>query len=109
MTAEAFGVADSLLQSLLSDLETAPIESRLRPVLRYVRKLTNLPMRIVQSDIDTIYDAGWDEAAVHDAVAVCALFNFMNRYVEGLGITADPGYFKLAGDRLHRDGYAGLL
>jgi hypothetical protein len=38
--------------------------------------------------------AGWAEQALHDAVAVCGLFNMMNRLVEGLGITAGEGYFK---------------
>ena len=49
------------------------------------------------------------DAALHDAVAVCALFNFMNRYVEGLGLSADEGYFQVAGHRIHDVGYAGLL
>lgn len=37
-----------------------------------------------------------------------ALFNFMNRFVNGLGVTADPDYADLSGDRLARSGYAGL-
>jgi hypothetical protein len=52
---------------------------------------------------------GWDEHALYDAVSVCALFNFMNRLVEGLGIRADPGYFNLAAERLAIQGYATLL
>ena len=48
--------------------------------------------------------SGWDEKALHDAVSVCALFNFMNRYVEGLGIKAGADYFKEAAvERLFRD------
>ena len=45
---------------------------------------------------------------MHDAVSVCALFNFMNRMVNGLGITADDNYFALSGNRLHDVGYTGL-
>ena len=41
-------------------------------------------------------------------MSVCALFNFMNRFVNGLGITADDDYSALSGARLADGGYAGL-
>jgi uncharacterized peroxidase-related enzyme len=108
-TAEAFGVEPGLLAAALSDLDTAPVDDKLRPVLRYVGKLTASPSRVTQADADEVFAAGWDERALHDAVLVCALFNFMNRMVDGLGVHADTGYFAESGERLHRVGYAGLL
>jgi hypothetical protein len=39
--------------------------------------------------------AGWQEQALHDAVAVCGLFSLMNRLVEGLGISAGEDYFQV--------------
>jgi hypothetical protein len=40
---------------------------------------------------------------------VCALFNLMNRLVEGLGITAGADYFAIASQRPAGEaGYAGL-
>jgi alkylhydroperoxidase family enzyme len=30
--------------------------------------------------------AGWDDRAIHDAVQVCAYFNYINRIAEGLGV-----------------------
>jgi len=41
-------------------------------------------------------------------VSVCALFSLMNRYVNGLGVTADEGYLEVSGRRLADGGYAGL-
>jgi uncharacterized peroxidase-related enzyme len=108
-TAEAFGVEPGLLAAALSDLDTAPVDDKLRPVLRYVGKLTASPSRVTQADADEVFAAGWDERALHDAVLVCALFNFMNRMVDGLGVSADSGYFAESGERLHRIGYSGLL
>lgn len=107
-TAEAFGVPAGLLDSLLSDVDTAPVEERMRPILRYARTLTRSPARITPADAEAVYAAGWDERALHDAVLVCALFNFMNRMVEGLGVAADGAYFKTSGQRLHDQGYAAL-
>jgi hypothetical protein len=54
------------------------------------------------------FDAGWDERALHDAVSLCGLFSLMNRLVDGLGVTADADYFRIAAARLASIGYAGL-
>jgi hypothetical protein len=53
--------------------------------------------------------AGWDETALYHAVAVIALFNLMNRLVEGLGIELDTAYVKPAADRLADRGYLPLI
>jgi uncharacterized peroxidase-related enzyme len=108
-TARAFGVDASLVVSLLDDVDAAPVEQRMKPVLRYVRTLTQAPSRMTPRDAEAVFAAGWDERALHDAVSVCALFDSMNRLVEGLGIEADLGYFGVAADRLATHGYAGLL
>lgn len=107
-TAEAFGVPPGLLEALLTDLDNAPVDDGMRVLLAYVGKLTTDPARITEADAEKVFAAGWDERALHDAVLVCALFNFMNRMVNGLGITADQAYYTLSGNRLHDVGYAGL-
>jgi uncharacterized peroxidase-related enzyme len=108
-TAQAFGVEAGTLAALLDDVDAAPVDQRIKPVLRYVRKLTRTPSRMTAADAEAVFAAGWDEHALHDAVSVCALFNLMNRLVEGLGIHADAGYFNLAAERLATKGYAALL
>ena len=107
-TAEKFGVSAGLIEDLLNDMSTADIDEKMKPVLHYVGKLTKTPSQISSADADTIFAAGWDDHALHDAVACCALFNMMNRLIEGLGIEADEDYFKLSADRLSSGGYAGL-
>lgn len=107
-TAQAFGVGDGLLAALLTDLETADVDEPLRALLTYVGKLTMEPGRVTPADARRVLDAGWDERALHDAVSVCALFNFMNRFVNGLGVSAGEDYFDLSGNRLADHGYAGL-
>ena len=97
-----------LIAKAMDDLESAPLDDRLRAALRYVGKLTQTPSKITDADADAFYAAGWDERALHDAVAVCALFNMMNRLVEGWGIQADDDYFELSSERLQKGGYGGL-
>lgn len=108
-TAAVFGVAEELLADLLKNVQRAKIEARMKPVLAYVQKLTRTPSKITPADADAVFAAGWDEKALHDAVSVCALFNFMNRFVEGLGIQASADYFELASQRLSQEGYVGLV
>lgn len=107
-TAEAFGVSPGMLESLLANFETAPVDDRLRPVLRYVRKLTVDPSRVTSADAGAVLDAGWDERALHDAASICGLFNLMNRLVDGLGISAGADYLALSSRRLADIGYARL-
>jgi uncharacterized peroxidase-related enzyme len=107
-TAEAFGVPAGLLTAALADVDTAPVDDRMRPILRYVGKLTTIPAKMTEADAQAVYDAGWAEQALHDAVLVCATFNFMNRVVDGFGLGADPRHFAAIGDRLKQGGYESI-
>ena len=85
--AQSHGVDPTLLENLIKNPETAGVEEKLLPLLAYVKKLTLTPAKISSSDAEAVYTAGWEEKALFHAIAVCALFNFMNRIVEGCGIT----------------------
>lgn len=103
--AEAFGIDHGVFQALMQDIASAPVSDRLKPLLAYVQKLTKTASRMVQADADAVFAAGWDEQALHDAIAVCCVFNFMNRLVQGHGIEADPAKFFERGQRHVQRGY----
>lgn len=42
-TAREFGIAEGLMSALLSDIDAAPVADKLKPMLRYVKKLTLTP------------------------------------------------------------------
>ena len=107
--AEEHGVPEGALAAALADLDTAPVDDRLKPVLRFVAVLTRTPAAVRAEHVDAVFAAGWDERALHGATMVCALFNLMNRMVEGHGITADAAYFAESGRRLRDVGYRGLV
>jgi len=108
VTADRFGIDPQTLSGMLADLETAEIDDRMRSLLSYLTRLTREPGRVSPADAHAVLVAGWDERALHDAVSVCALFNFMNRFVSGLGVSADEDYAESSGTRLAEHGYAGL-
>ncbi|MGH7075294.1 MAG: carboxymuconolactone decarboxylase family protein [Stellaceae bacterium] len=70
--AKGFGIPESVFAILMDDLDLAPIDARLKPLLRYVRKLTETPSRMTRADADAVYQAGWHDEALLHAVAVCA-------------------------------------
>jgi len=103
----AYGLDPALVTKLVDDIGAAPVSDKLKPLLRYVRKLTLEQSRMVPADAQAVYAAGWSEDDLHIAIAITALFNFMNRFVHGLGIQEDPAYTLAAGGRLKAHGYAG--
>lgn len=107
--AKRFGVPESTITELFDDFDGASVDAKMKPVLRYIRKLTETPTKMVQADADAVYAAGWDERALYDAVQVCCLYNFMNRFVEGLGLTAIAEHFDMEGEMIEKGGYNGML
>ena len=87
---------------------SAPGE-KLEPVLALVKKLTESPEKVVRSDVEAVRAAGWDDAAVHDAVLIACIAGFMNRFVFGLGLEADDAYRRAAGLAVHEKGYLSRL
>lgn len=85
--AETQGIDPELFQELMEDPATSEVKPELVPLLAYVKKLTLTPSRITPADAEAVYEAGWPERALFHAIAVCALFNFMNRMVDGTGIS----------------------
>jgi uncharacterized peroxidase-related enzyme len=108
-TAQAYGVDPDLIERLLGDFDAAPVDAKLRPLLAYARKLTLAPARMEDADARAVFDAGWSERDLHDAILTVGLFNLMNRLLEGHGIKGHDALYRDRGAALAREGYAPLL
>jgi alkylhydroperoxidase family enzyme len=102
------GVESGLLR-IAEDGDLDGVGAKLRPVLALARKLTLSPNSVAKTDAEAVLAAGWDDTALYHTVAVTALFNFMNRLVESLGIELEPSYVGPASQRLAEHGYLPLL
>jgi hypothetical protein len=72
----------------------------------YVDKVNLTPASVTREDVQTAKGAGWSEEALYDAVMVCALFNFYNRWIDATGVQDMPaGAYELTGQRLAEHGY----
>jgi len=85
--AYARGIERGLIERLMHDPDGTPLDVRLRPLLAFVRKLASRQAPMSQADADAVFAAGWDEQALHDAIAVTGRAAFMQRLVEGYGFT----------------------
>ena len=108
-TTERLGTPEGTVAALVEEIDTAALPARMRPVLSYAQKLTMAPDSLTPADAEAVVAAGWDETALYHMVAVTALFNYMNRLVEGLGLELDPAYVEPASKRLAERGYLPLI
>ena len=109
VTAESFGIEAGVLTGLLKDVDSAAVDEKLKPLLLYIKQLTLEPAKMTQNLADAVFEAGWSEQALHDAVQVCSLFNFMNRLIEGHGVKGNSAQYLERGKALQKHGYDPLL
>jgi uncharacterized peroxidase-related enzyme len=72
------------VSAVLSNVETAPIDERLRATLRMLQKLTR-DHSVEAADMRVVLDAGVSREEIEDALAVCFAFNATNRLADAFG------------------------
>jgi uncharacterized peroxidase-related enzyme len=95
-----------LVDAVLADYRSSPLSEAEKALLAFVEKLNAQGAAVRQQDIDALHEAGWSDEAIYDAVTVCALFNFYNRWVHGAGVCdVPPEIHEATGRRLSMLGY----
>ena len=91
---------------MVRDLETSLLSEKEKALFRFVDKVNRESVQITPADMQTLYEAGWDDEAIYFAMTVCALFNFYNRWVDASGVHAlsDEAH-RLGGKRSAAQGY----
>lgn len=100
-------VSKATVDAAMQDYRKAGLASRLEATLTFLEKLTQTPDDVTADDARRVLAAGVSTAALHDAAAVCAIFNMISRYADALqfDIPTDADYDKAA-DMLLKRGYA---
>src|SRR5439155_25871103 len=103
--AELLGSRD-IVESALNDPRSAAISSKLAALLAFIGKVTEASAQIEERDVARVREAGWSDEAIYDAITVCALFNFYNRWVNASGVADMPAAaYEISGKRMAADGY----
>jgi len=75
-------------------------------MLAYIEKVNGDCAGVCQQDIDALHEHGWTDEAIYDAVMVCGLFNFYNRWIDACGVHALSAHdHELSGKRIASRGY----
>jgi uncharacterized peroxidase-related enzyme len=83
------GIEKPLGRKLAINYPAAPVSENVQALFRFADKLTRRPGDIEKADADALRAAGWDDAAIVEAVLTVAYFNFINRVSLGLGLLDD--------------------
>lgn len=85
---QAFGGSPELTQAIATanSPDDLPVDERTRVLLRLLTKLSHGAYRITDGDWQVALDAGWTDGELLEAFFCAALFNFITRLVDGLGL-----------------------
>ena len=96
-----------LVESVLNDVETAPLSDKDRALYSFIKKMVADSTSIGQGDVDGVRAAGWSDEALYDAITVCSLFQFYNNWIDATGVSDMPAMaYEMSGHRLATQGYA---
>jgi alkylhydroperoxidase family enzyme len=92
---------------VLEDFRTAPIGDREKALFAFIEKMNRESNQLRPEDLEEARAAGWSDEALYDAITVCALFNFYNKWIDATGVGDMPAAaYAMSGQRLATAGYA---
>lgn len=94
------------MDAVLRDHRTAPLGDREQALFTFIEKMNRESNRLQLDDIEQVKAAGWSDEALYDAITVCALFNFYNKWIDATGVSDMPAAaYAASGERLAAFGY----
>ena len=88
--------ADAVEKALHARQPENAFEGAELALLKYAEKLTLKPGEMVQSDVQSLKDAGVPDGEILEANQIIGYFNYVNRCLNGLGVTTEGdivGYY----------------
>ena len=80
------GGTESLAQQLKSNYRQADVTEAEMALIEFAELLTVQPSNVREGDIEHLREVGWSDEDIVDIVHQTALFSYMNRVADGLGI-----------------------
>ena len=100
----------TLVDQVRADPDSAPIEAKLRALLRIAAAVQRGGKNVRAQDVEAAREAGADDQEIHDTVLIAAAFCMYNRYVDGLATTVpeDPAQYATNAEGIVNEGYLGI-
>jgi uncharacterized peroxidase-related enzyme len=88
--------ADKIEKAMNDRRPEDALDGRELALMRYAEKLTLSPGTMTKADVDALFEAGLDDGEILEANQIIGYFNYVNRCLNGLGVTTDGdtvGYY----------------
>jgi uncharacterized peroxidase-related enzyme len=97
---------EELVQQVLNDFPSSRLTDAEKALFAFIEKVNSASNQIRQTDIDELKKFDWTDEAIYDAVTVCSLFNFYNRWNDAMGTPDMPAFaYEMTGKRIAEHGY----
>lgn len=80
----------SFIDDIKTNFESMPISDKMKSLLAIAGSVTKGGLYVTPSQVEQAKTTGASEKEIHDTVLIAAFFCLCNRYVDGLGTTANP-------------------
>ena len=95
-----------MVEAVLEDYRSAPISDKEKALFAFIERMNAESYTLEKNDLDKVVAAGWTEEAIYDAITVCSLFNFYNKWIDATGVADMPAMaYEMSGERLATSGY----
>lgn len=81
----------SIVEELGRGRVPTELTPRLQALAQYARKVTRQPFAVEPEDVGDLRQAGLSDEEILSANLVASYYNFVNRFVDGLGVVLEPG------------------
>ncbi len=89
--------ANNIFNALKNDKPEKVFSGSDLEIMKYTKKLTLYPGKLIQDDILKMKNLGVDDGQILEVNQIVCYFNYVNRSINGLGVTLDGdvvGYYK---------------
>ena len=94
------------MDAAIADWRTAPVDARVKAMLGFLETMTLQPEQLSTADMAPLRTAGISDAAIEDAIHVCALFNIYDRLADSFRFEIpDEQGFAMSATMLLKRGY----
>jgi uncharacterized peroxidase-related enzyme len=101
---------EALVAAVIENAQESGLSPAEKALFTFVDKVNRESPTIAPEDIRAVEAAGWSDEAIYDAITVCALFNFYNRWIDASGVHAlSDEMHRASAKRMAADGYIRTL
>jgi alkylhydroperoxidase family enzyme len=78
------------VEAVLEDFESAPIDKKMKAMLRFLEKMTLRPEELSAEDAQCLREVGLSVVAIKDAIGVAFAFNLIDRLADSFAFEVPP-------------------